>query len=168
MQLTDNRCVPKIQIHIAGRGMIQLHREGQCVGFAKSYRNAERRAEMLELFFARKETLGRAAVGMTLDEEFCSAGGESDAQSEAQFANQEWLVEGMGINLFPIKCFARLAEAECFAGHLRAYNLARPVSGDDGQWTEALIEWWESHPAQAAADCQSFRIRAVPVLEGLH
>ncbi|WP_312375751.1 hypothetical protein [Pseudomonas oryzihabitans] len=168
MQLTENRCVPKIQIHIAGRGMIQLHREGQCVGFAKSYRNAERRAEMLELFFARKESLGRSTVGMTLHEEFCSAGGESDAQYEAQFANQEWLVEAVGINLFPIKCFARLAEAECFAGHLRAYNLARPASGDDGQWTEALIDWWENHPAQAAADCQSFRIRPVPVLEGLH
>ncbi|KTT63592.1 hypothetical protein NS383_18865 [Pseudomonas oryzihabitans] len=164
MQLSIDQS--RIQIHIAGQGMIRLNRAGKCVGFAETYRNAELRAVQLDRFFAQKDALSRLAVDTTDGVSFCSKDDAFNPQSVDEFTPSEWQVET--VDGLAIQRFASQMEADNFARALRSYNLDRPVSGEDGQWTDAQIAWWDNHPAPAVADCHSFQVRAVPPAGRVH
>lgn len=163
MQLSIDQS--RIQIHIAGQGMIRLNRAGRCVGLAETYRKAELRAVQLDRFFAQKETLNRLAVDTTAGASFGSDAGASDAVSAGEVTGREWLVEtveGLEIQRFP-----SLVEAQFFAEGLLAYNQGRPMPAEDGCWTEAELSWWENHPARVAAGSREFRVKPVAA-EGVH
>lgn len=161
MQLSTN---PAIQIYVKGSSMIQLHFAGRCVGFAVSYRSAGFEADRLNHLLSSLQQHGRkGAVDATTGLSFGSDALEFSGCYVTGLASEAWIVEaGDGT---PIRSFPSRKLAESFRDALDEYDRMLPPSGENGEWSDAQIEWFRNHPAPIASACGgSFQIRK----QGVH
>jgi hypothetical protein len=154
---------PGIQIVVRGAGLIQLHCQGRCVGFAVSYRAATFQAEKLgTLFSAQNQMRDGTSIDQTIKAQFGSRKVEMSNGDVMGVTAGAWVVEagdGTAVREFPVK-----EDAERFRVELETYHYAMPASAEDGEWSEAQIAWYRNHPAPMASACGgSFRVRQLGV-----
>lgn len=160
MQLSTN---PAIQIYVKGSSMIQLHFAGRCVGFAVSYRSAGFEADRLNQMLSCLQQHGRKPpVDATTGIPFSSDQSDASVSYVTGFA-KIWVVEaGDGT---PIRSFPSQKLAKSFRDALDEYDRLLPPSGENGEWTDAQIEWFRNHPAPIASACGgAFQVRQ----QGVH
>ena len=130
---------PGIQIHESGR-MFRLCSEGRVIGFAASLGFAQVRARELG-FLSSVET---QISGV-------SAGDTTESLTFGSHKAGVWLVEVLNIQFgseaFQIAAFPTAAEAGQFRDQLEAYHRSIPESEAKGEWSDAQIAWFKTHPA---------------------
>jgi hypothetical protein len=154
MQLSTK---PAIQIRESGR-MFCLCSEGRVIGFAASLGFAQMRASELGLRSSVESQISGASAGDTTE-------GLTFGSRKAGV----WLVEVLNIQFesgaFQIAAFPTAAEAGKFRDQLEAYHRSMPESEAEGEWSDAQIAWFKTHPAPMASACGGvLRIR----YQGVH
>lgn len=136
MQLSTK---PGIQIRESGR-MFCLCSEGRVIGFAASLGFAQIRASELGLLSSGESQISGVSAG--------------DTTESLTFGSNKagmWLVEVLNIQFgseaFQIAAFPTAAEAGQFRDQLEAYHLSMPESEAEGEWSDAQIAWFKTHPA---------------------
>jgi len=136
MQLSTK---PGIQIRESGR-MFCLCSEGRVIGFAASLGFAQMRASELGLLSSVESQISDVSAG--------------DTTESLTFGSNKagvWLVEVLNIQFgseaFQIAAFPTAAEAGQFRDKLEAYHLSMPESEAEGEWSDAQIAWFKTHPA---------------------
>lgn len=154
MQLSTK---PGIQIRESGR-MFCLCSEGRVIGFAASLGFAQIRASELGVLSSVDSQIpGVSAVDTT--------GGLTFGSRKTGV----WLVELLHIKFksgaFQIAAFPTAAEAGRFRDQLEAYHRSMPESDAEGEWSDAQIAWFKTHPAPVVSACGGvLRIR----YQGVH
>lgn len=154
MQLSTK---PEIQIRESGR-MFCLCSEGRVVGFAASLDFAQLRAnELSRLTSVDSQTSGVSAEDTTGSQTFGSR------------TPGVWVVELLHTTFktgsFQIAVFPTAAEAGRFRDQLEAYHRSMPESDAEGEWSDAQIAWFKTHPAPVVSACGGvLRIR----YQGVH
>lgn len=143
---------PTTQIYVKGAGLLQLVFAGQCVGFALSYRSAGHAAASLDHLFSVVDN-HRASFGVdaTADVSFGSSSSENSDNFAASPMPDVWVVEAKDGTA--IRFFTSLKVAEWFRDAVETYDEMRPCQGDDGEWSDAQIDWFRNHPAPMASAC---------------
>lgn len=142
MQLSTK---PEIQIRESGR-MFCLCSEGRVVGFAASHDFARIRAN----------ELGRLS---SVDSQIPGASAEDTTESLTFGSSTPsvWLVELLHSTFktgsFQIAAFPTAAEAGRFRNQLEAYHRSMPESDAEGEWSDAQIAWFKTHPAPVVSAC---------------
>lgn len=136
MQLSTK---PEIQIRENGR-MFCLCSEGRVIGFAATRDFAVMRAN----------ELGH----LSSDDSQISGVSAADTTGSLTFGSRKagvWLVEVLNAQLGNEACqiaaFPTAAEAGQFCDQLETYHRSMPESGASGEWSDAQIAWFKTHPA---------------------
>ncbi|UZD92723.1 hypothetical protein LOY64_15310 [Pseudomonas corrugata] len=148
---------PGIQIHESGR-MFRLCSEGRVIGFAASRGFAQIRASELESSFSVDPQISDVSA--------------ADTTESLTFGSRKagvWLVEVLDAQFeggaFQIAAFPTAAEAGQFRDQVEAYHRSMPESEAEGEWSDAQIAWFKTHPAPMASACGGvLRIR----YQGVH
>ncbi|PTU01962.1 hypothetical protein DBR45_14775 [Pseudomonas sp. HMWF031] len=154
MQLSTK---PEIQIRESGR-MFCLCSDGRVVGFATSLSFAQMRASELGILSSVESQISGVSAG--------------DTTGSLTFGSRKtgvWLVELLHIKFksgaFQIAAFPTAAEAGRFRDQLEAYHRSMPESAAEGEWSDAQIAWFKTHPAPVVSACGGvLRIR----YQGVH
>lgn len=130
---------PEIQIRENGR-MFCLCSEGRVIGFAATRDFAVTRANELGL--------------LSSDDSQISGVSAADTTDGLTFGSRKagvWLVEvlnsQLGSEAFQIAAFPTAVEAGEFRDQLEAYHRSMPASEAEGEWSDAQIAWFKTHPA---------------------